>query len=111
MPSRTIFDFLELNTQQVLVDGEDGGDNNGDWEILFDKRVIEVESLFNELSVIVPIIPNIKLPVKGNTSFLMFLFLQCEEGFFVFQSDRSKFLLQIVKELRKGLASKVLKQM
>ncbi len=41
----------------------------------------------------------------------MFLFLQCEEGFFVFQSDRSKLLLQIVKELWKGLASKVLKQM
>lgn len=108
MPSRTTFDFLELNTQQVLVDGEDGGDNNGNWEVLLDKRVIEVESLFNELSVIVSIIPNIKLPVKGNTSFLMFLFLQCEEGFFVLQSDRSKLLLQIIKELGKRLASKLL---
>lgn len=56
--------LLEPDTKQVLIDFQNGGDDHSDREILFDDRVVEVQSVFNELSVVVAVIMDIKFAIE-----------------------------------------------
>lgn len=42
----------ELHTEQFLIYLKNRGDNNVDWEILFDEVVIEIKGLF-DISVVI----------------------------------------------------------
>ena len=53
MPRLVVLDLDELDVEEVLVDLENGGHDDGDREVLLDKHVVEVESLLDVLAVVV----------------------------------------------------------
>ena len=75
MPRRSILNFLELDTKKILIDAQDGWNNNRHWEILLDNRIIQGQGFLDVFAIIVPIIPNIEFTIKVKTFFFVFLFL------------------------------------
>ena len=58
-------DLHELDRQQVLIDVDDLWDDNRHGEILLDQTFVQVQGRLDKLLIIVPIVPNIELAVKG----------------------------------------------
>ena len=82
-----------------MVDLDDLRDDNGHGEILLDQHFVQIQRSLDKLLVIVPIIPDIKFPVKGVPLLRVFPFLKFEQGLTVLQANWVKFLLQVVEEL------------
>ena len=53
MPRLVVLDLDKLNVEEVLVDLEDGGHDDGDGEVLLDEHVIKVKGLLDVLAVVV----------------------------------------------------------
>ena len=98
MPSLAL-DFDKLDAEQVLVDLEDRGYDNGDGEVLLHKRVVEVQALLDELAVVVPVVPEVELAVERQTLLVVLLLLERQEGVTILDADRTKLLLEICEEL------------
>ena len=99
MPGRTILDFLELDTEKVLVDVENDGDDHRDREVLLDKHVIEIKSLLDVLPVVVTVVPKIEFAIKVESLLLMFLFFELEKDVALLLSNRPELSLEVIEEL------------
>ena len=53
MPRLVVLDLHELDVEEVLVDLEDSGNDDGDGEVLLDEHVVEVEGLLDVLAIVV----------------------------------------------------------
>ena len=98
-------DFHELDRQQVLVNLDDLRDDGGHGEILFDQHFVQAQRFLDELLVVVPVVPDIKLAVEGISFLRVFLLLELEQVLAIPQTNGTKFLLQIVEELGGDITS------
>ena len=87
MPCRSILNCLKLDTEKILIDVQDGRDNSRHREILLDSHIIQGESFLDVFAVIVSIIPNVKLAIKGKTFFFMLLFLEGKQNFAILDAN------------------------
>ena len=87
MPCRRILNCLKLDTEKILIDVQDGRDNGGHWEILLDSHIIQRKRFLNVFAVIVSIIPNVKLAIKGKTFFFMLLFFEGKQNFAILDAN------------------------
>ena len=100
MPRLVVLDLHELDVEEVLVDLEDSGNDDGDGEVLLHKRVVEAQALLDELAIVVPVVPEIELAVEWQALLLVLLLLECEEGIAVLDANWTKLLLKICEELQ-----------
>ncbi len=64
----------ELDAEKVLVDLEDSRHDLGYGEVLLHERVVELQGLFDELAVVVPVVPKVEFAV-GRQAFLLVLLI------------------------------------
>lgn len=77
MPGRC-FQRDKPHVKKALIDVENSRHNNRNGEVFLDKRVVQVERLFNELSIVVSVVPDIEFAIEWIPFLLMFFLLQCE---------------------------------
>ena len=54
MPRLVVLDLHKLDVEEVLVDLEDSGHDNGDGEVLLHEHIVKVKGLLDVLAVVVP---------------------------------------------------------
>ena len=93
------FDLDKLHPEQVLVNVENGGDDLGNREVLFDEHIVEIEAALDKFAVIVPVVPKVELAVERQTLLVMFFLLQGKERLSVLETNRTELLFEICQEL------------
>ena len=81
MPCRSILNYLKLDTEKILIDLQDGRNNDRHREILLDDVIIQKQRFLNVFAVVVSIIPNVQLAIKVKTFFFILLFLEGKQNF------------------------------
>lgn len=66
----------ELDAKKVLIDVKDSRYNFGHREVLLHESVVELQGLFDELAVVVPVVPEVKLAVKSQALLCVLLLLK-----------------------------------
>ena len=72
------FQWDKLYAEKALIDIENCGHDYCDGEVFLDKRVVQVERLLDELSIVVSVVPCIELSIERIPFLRMFFLLQCE---------------------------------
>lgn len=93
--------FDESDSQQVLVDIQDGRNDNGDGEVFLDEAIVQVKFFFDVLAVVVTVIPDIEVTIERKTFLGVLFLLYGEESFEFFVGGRAKFLLEVRKKLHR----------
>jgi hypothetical protein len=87
MPYRRSLNCLKSDTEKILIDIQDGRNNGRHWEILLDNHIIQRQRFLDVFAVIVPIIPYVKLAIKGKTFFFTLLFLEGKQNFAILDAN------------------------
>jgi hypothetical protein len=77
-----------LDTEKILIDVQNGRNNGRHREILLDSHIIQRKRFLDVFAVIVSIIPNVELAIKGKTFFFMLLFLEGKQSFTILDTNR-----------------------
>ena len=87
MPCRSILNFLEVDTEKILIDAQDGRNNSRHWKILLYDHIIQRQSFLDVFAVIVSIIPDVKFAIKRKAFFFMLLFLEGKQNFAIVDAN------------------------
>jgi hypothetical protein len=87
MPYRGVLNFLKSDSEKILIYVQDSRYNGRHREILLDNHIIQRQSFLDVLAVIVSIIPNVKLAIKGKTFFFILLFLKGKQNFAILDAN------------------------
>ena len=87
MPCRSVLNFLKVDTEKILIDAQDGGNNGRHRKILLYDHIIQRQGFLDVFAIIVSIIPDVKFAIKSKTFFFMLLFLEGKQNFAIVDAN------------------------
>jgi len=100
MPRIAVLDLLEPHAKEVLVYLQNLWNHERYGEVLLHKRVVQVKLLLGVLAVVVPIVPDVELPIERETPLSAVFLFHSKENVALFVSNGLKFGDKVLDELQ-----------